>query len=231
MNINKLSYLILIFSVNSILSGVASAATVFVNDFGTTGWRNELLTFSSPFSGTITIGVSNEKDSAVDSTMLVDKISLNGSLIPNGGFEADNINELANYSTVGDVTTATSNTTGAITAHPTEENHMAVLSSSGNANTSGFTNASGEAGTTGSLLKFFLNTESDATLSFDWNFLTSDYAPFNDFGFLFAKFDSAGTANDSYVVLSQIETSAVPVLPSLWLFGSALLGLVVAKKK
>lgn len=209
-------------------------ATVFVNDFGTTGWRNESLLFNAPFSGTITIGVSDEGDTAVDSTMLLDNINLNGSLIPNGGFETDNIDELTNFSAVGDVSTATSDTTNGISARPTEGDFMAVLSSTGDANTSGFTNAFGESGTEGSLLRFFLNTDSEATLSFDWNFLTGDFDPFNDFGFLFAKFDSVGTADDRYVVLAQIEgegTSPIPLPASAWLFGSAILGLFGVKRK
>lgn len=220
-----LSFLSMVF-----LMGSANA-TVFVNDFGTTGWRNETITFDQPFSGTVTIGVSDEGDSIVDSTMLVDKISLNGSLIPNGGFETANID---GFSTVGDVTIASSNTTSGIFARPTEGDYMAVLGGEGTADTSGFTNTAGEAGTEGSLLKFFLNTDSGASLSLDWNFLTGDYDPFNDFGFIFAKFDAVGTDRDQYIVLAEIEgaeMNPIPLPASAWLLGSAILGLLGMKRK
>lgn len=231
---------------SSLLGSAAQAApVVFVPD-ASSGWVTTNYTFASNFVGTITIGVSNEDDFIVHPELLVDNISgvtTTSPLTENLGFESG---DLTGFSTAGDVSNATGTIRGATA---TEGSRMAHLIGTGT-DTSGFLNTNGDPGTNGSLLTFIISALEGDTFTFDWNFFNTEFSDdgdggilaasevifeddfgngFEDFAFLRIQSFTGGT--DHYEVLAQIETSAVPIPAAIWLFGSALMGLVGIRRK
>ena len=97
-----------------------------------------------------------------------------------------------------------------------------VLNTSDGADTSAYLNSLGEAGTTGDLftLGSYAALAGDI-FTFDWEFSTIDYAPFNDFAFV----DVGG----DYFVLAEI--SAVPEPSSLMMYMSGLIVFAAAVKR
>ena len=97
-----------------------------------------------------------------------------------------------------------------------------VLNTADGADTSAFFNTLGEAGTTGDLLTLgSYSALSGETFTFDWEFATSDYSPYNDFAFV----DVGG----DYFVLAEI--SAVPEPSTLMMYLSGLVFFAAAKRR
>jgi hypothetical protein len=91
--------------------------------------------------------------------------------------------------------------------------------------TSQFSNATGQAGTVGSILETALILTPGTTLSFDWAFLGSDFSPWNDFALFYLKDQSGNIV--FFEGLAQIGSApAVPLPSTLLLLGSGLCGLL-----
>ncbi len=158
-----------------LFSGATNAATIYVPSYGSTGMQIFNYTFTSDFSGDVTIGVSDQGDDGVSSYLTS----------PTYPFSLD--------------------TDGASAQ-----------------DTSAYFNTLGESGTDGELYIFALTASAGDVLTFEWEFHTDDYVPYNDFAFI----DIEGV---HYEVLAQI--SSVPVPAAVWLFGSGLLALIGIRRK
>jgi hypothetical protein len=109
---------------------------------------------------------------------------------------------------------------------PTEGYFFADLQSLYNGvATSQFTNATGQAGTIGSILETALILTPGMTFSFDWAFLGSDYSPWNDFALFYLK-DQSGNIVFSEGLAQIGSAPAVPLPSTLLLLGSGLCGLL-----
>lgn len=88
---------------------------------------------------------------------------------------------------------------------------------------SSFANVFGEQGTTGELLAFNITAEIGDSISFLWNMIADDGAPYNDFSFV------ALPSLEYHEVLAQIHD--VPEPSAFALFGCALIGFGMARRK
>ena len=91
--------------------------------------------------------------------------------------------------------------------------------------TSQFSNATGQAGTVGSILETALTLTPGTTFSFDWAFLGSDFSPWNDFALFYLK-DQSGNIVFSEGLAQIGSAPAVPLPSTLLLLGSGLCGLL-----
>lgn len=199
------------------------ASTLYVPDFGSTGWQSYSLTFSSAFTGSVYLGVSDAGDDVLPSSLLLDNLGGTAaftSLSAAGrGFEQG---DFSGYGMAGDVTL----TNGFGGYNPTEGGHMALLNSvdgHSGTDTSLYLNTQGNPGVDGSLIRFDISANAGDTLTFDWAFKTDDYAPYSDFAFI--SLVGTGAADGHYEVLAEITPAPVPVPAAVWLMGSGLLGL------
>jgi len=201
----------------------AFAATLYVPDFGSTGWQSYSHTFSAGFTGSVVLGVSDAGDNVLPSQLLLDNLGGTAALAPqsvtNQGFEQG---DFSGYITSGSAAIVSS--FGSYS--PTEGGQMALLDSvdgDSGVSTSLYLNTEGNPGIDGSLIRFDISANAGDTLTFDWVFSTGDYAPYSDFAFI--SLVDTGAANGHYEVLAEITPAPVPVPAAVWLMGSGLLGL------
>jgi hypothetical protein len=204
----------------------AALAWVYVPDQGDTGWQSYSYTVGpAGFAGTAGFVVSNVIDNYAYPELLLDNLSLGGGGT-NQGFEAGN---LTGYNLLG---TSFANISGSETAvnyntfTPTQGDFMAVIQGLYNGvTTSQFSNATGQAGTVGSILETPLTLTPGTTFSFDWAFLGNDFSPWHDFALFYLK-DQSGNLVITEGLAQIGPPQAVPLPSTLLLLGSDLCGLL-----
>jgi hypothetical protein len=203
-----------------------AAAWVYVPDYGDTGWKTYTYTADpGGFTGLAGFVVSNAYDTAAYPELLLDNLSQGPA--GNAGFELGNF---TGYDWVGyswlyaDIYSQRTSAKGTL-YEPTEGYYLAdLMGLSSGVDTSGFQNATGEAGTVGAIMEMTLALTDGQQFSFDWAFLGNDMAPGHDFALFYLKDSSSGKIVFSQG-LAQIG-SPVPVPPTFVLLGSGLLGLL-----
>jgi hypothetical protein len=202
-----------------------ASAWIFVPDQGDTGWQTYVYTAGPEgFTGSAGFVVSNVIDNSAYSELLLDNLSQGG--VGNPGFETGN---LSGYDLIGTSFATVSMSAESIsgnTYEPTQGDFLAVIQGLYNGiDTSQFYNATGQAGTVGSMLETEITLAPGGQFSFDWAFLGNDLTPWNDFAlfYLYLK-DPIGGAIVFSEGLAQI--GSVPAPSTLLLLGSGLLGLL-----
>jgi len=204
-----------------------ASAWIYVPDQGDTGWESYTYTAGpGKFTGTAGFVVSNVIDDSNYPELLLDNLKGGGGT--NLGFE----NGLTGYTLVGTSFANVSTSETAVnynTYSPTAGDYLAVIQGlyTGVA-TSQFSNASGQAGTVGSILETAITLNSKGTFTFNWAFLGNDFSPWNDFALFYLK-DQSGAIVFSEG-LAQIG-SPVPIPSSVLLLGSGLIGLLGLARK
>jgi hypothetical protein len=217
-----------------------ASAWIYVPDQGDTGWQTHTYTAGpAGFTGTAGFVVSNVKDASAYPELLLDNLSQGGGIGgSNRGFE----DGLTDYTLTSDSTgTSFANVSDLVTANSytaytaTESSYFADLQGLYDnkllygVTTSQFSNASGQAGTVGSILETAITLAAGGKFTFDWAFLANDMSPWNDFAMFYLK-DQNGIVFSAG--LAQIGSApAVPIPSSVLLLGSALLGLLGLARK
>jgi len=204
----------------------AASAWVYVPDQGDTGWKRYTYTAGSGgFTGSAGFVVSNVIDTYAYPELLLDNLSQGGGGT-NKGFELGNLTGFTlvdtSFANVSNSVTAYSYTTYA----PTEGYYYADLQGLHNGvSTSQFHNATGQAGTVGSILETAITLTPGTTFSFDWALLGSDFSPWDDFALFYLKNQSGNIVFSEG--LAQIGSAPVVPLPTtLLLVGCGLCGLL-----
>jgi hypothetical protein len=197
----------------------AAPAVVYVPNRGDTGWRTYTYTAGPEgFTGTAGFVVSNVIDNSAYSELLLDNLSQGGGGT-NPGFELGN---LAGYVLVEDgsgtsfATVSTSETavSGNLYA-PTEGDFLVVIQGlADGVATSGFSNATGQKGTVGSILETDITLAPGENFSFNWAFLGNDQSPYNDFALFYLKDPQTG-AIVFIELLAQINQNGQTATPKL----------------
>jgi hypothetical protein len=207
-----------------------ASAWIYVPDQGDTGWKSYTYTAGSGgFTGSAGFVVSNVIDDGGYSELLLDKLSQGGGGT-NRGFELVNLwgYDVLPSSAFADVYPSRTSALGTV-YYPTEGYILAdLMGLSSGVDTSGFHNATGEAGTIGAIMETGIALAPGANFSFDWAFLGNDKIPWNDFALFYLK-DPSGAIVFSEG-LAQIG-SPVPIPSSVLLLGSGLLGLLGLARK
>jgi len=206
-------------------------AWIYVPDYGDTGWQTHTYTAGpTGFTGTAGFVVSNVIDTYAYPELLLDNLSQGGGGT-NRGFESVNLSgyDVLPNSAFADVYISRTSALGTV-YYPTEGYFLAdLMGLSSGVDTSGFHNATGQAGTVGSILETAITLNPAAQFSFDWAFLANDMNPWNDFAMFYLK-DQNGIVFSAG--LAQIGSApAVPIPSSVLLLGSALLGLLGLARK
>ena len=203
------------------LVGAVQAQPILVPSYGETGWQTYSHTHTEvdPWTGMLVLGVVDTYDMEAESYLLIDNL-INMGPAGNQGFEQGDLTGFVFGSSVSVGASAVSY--GGTTYTPAEGNFMAILDSvDGNSGTdaSGLTTYTGIPTTDGSYISFPLTLTQDLTVSFDWNFFTTDSVPFEDYAFLGVE----GGETPHVEVLAKI--AAIPEPSSLLLLSLGLLGL------
>ena len=203
-----------------------ASAWVYVPSQGDTGWQTYTYTAGpGGFNGIAGFVVSNVIDNSAYSELLLDNLSLGPT--DNTGFETGNFsgyNLVGNSLVCATTYTWTMSATGTV-YNPTEGYFLAdLMGLSTGVDTSGFQNATAQAGTVGAIMEMDLYLTNKQQFSFDWAFLGNDLIPWNDFALFYLK-DPSGKIVFSQG-LAQIGAAPIPVPPTIVLLGSGLLGLL-----
>lgn len=155
----------------------AASAWVYVPDQGDTGWQSYTYTATGGFTGSAGFVVSNVIDTYAYPELLLDNLSQGGGGA-NKGFELGNLTGFTlvdtSFANVSNSVTAYSYTTYA----PAEGYYYADLQGLHNGvSTSQFYNATGQAGTVGSILETAITLGAGATFSFNWAILGTLFYP------------------------------------------------------
>ena len=205
-----------------------ASAWVYLPNQGDTGWQTYTYTAGlAGFAGTAGFVVSNVIDDSNYPELLLDNLKGGGGT--NLGFE----NGLKGFTLVGTsfANVSTSETLANYNTYsPTQGDYFAVIQGLfTGVSTSQFSNATGQAGTVGSILETAITLGAGAHFTFDWAFLGNDFSPWNDFGLFYLRDKVSGAIVFSQG-LAQIG-SPVPIPGSLLLLGSGLLSLLGLARK
>ena len=212
----------------------AASAWVYVPDQGDTGWKSYTYTAGSGgFTGSAGFVVSNVIDTSAYPELLLDNLKGGGGT--NLSFETGNftgytfVDELPqmSFANVSDVVTAYSYTAYSATdgTYFADLQGLYLPNLHWGITTSQFHNATGQAGTVGSILERAITLAAGAPFSFDWAFLGSDFSPWDDFALFYLKDANGGIVFSEG--LAQIGSApAVPLPSTLLLLGSGLCGLL-----
>ena len=213
-----------------------ASAWIYVPSQGDTGWQTFTYTAGpGGFTGTAGFVVSNVIDNSAYSILLLDNLRGGGGTNPSfedGHFTGFTFVDQPPQLSAGNVTglvSAYSHTvykaTDGIEFADLQGLYLNNASSHWGITTSQFTNASGQSGTTGSILERGVTLAAGASFSFDWAFLGQDIIPWDDFSLFYLKNQSGAIVFSTG--LAQIGNApAVPIPPSVLLLGSGLLGLL-----
>ena len=196
-------------------------ARVYVPNQGATGWQTYTYTAGPEgFTGTAGFVVSNVKDNAAYSELLLDNLSHGGGGT-NQGFELGNLTGYVLVSDSSGTSAATvSPSATAISGNPyvpTQGDFLLVLQGlSTGVSTSGFRNATGQIGTVGSILETAITLAPGENFSFDWAFLGNDLSPYNDFSLFYLKDPQSGAIVFTKL-LAQIGSPRFPIAAILLL--------------
>jgi hypothetical protein len=226
--------LLIIFAAVLLVLGLnlRASAWIYLPDLGDTGWQTYTYTAGpGGFTGQAGFVVSNVIDTAAYSELLLDNLSQGGEG-DNRGFELGNTTGFTLVGTsYADVATWKQSALGTM-YDPTEGTLLAdLLGVYNGTDTSGFHNASGDAGTVGSIMYTDITLGPGEQFSFDWAFLGNDSSPWNDFALFYLRDQDSGDIIFSEG-LAQIGTPAqVPVPASVLLLGSGLIGLLALRSR
>jgi hypothetical protein len=174
-------------------SSLGASAWISVPDYGDTGWQTYTYTAGpGGFIGRAGFVVSNVMDNSAYPELLLDNLSQAGGA-DNRGFEQGN---LSGYVLVGTSFATVSYSATTISYHtynPTQGDFLADLQGlSTGVDTSQFRNATGQAGTIGSILETDITLGPGDKFSFDWAFLGNDASPYKDFALFYLKDSTNG---------------------------------------
>jgi len=209
------------------ISSAPAGAWVYVGNVGyTSGWQ-QLTYIAGPsgFSGTAGFLVANYYDEFNYSTLLLDGLSQGGAS-GNSGFELVNYNGYTlGTNSNGQVVSSIYSPDPSWPAFSAKEGTHFSQQNSYNTTPlpATFLNAYGNPGYNGSTLETPISLGSNASFSFWWAFLTTDYDPYQDFSLFYLK-DGDGTIVYTEG-LGQLTGTGVPLPSTLLLLGSGLLGL------
>jgi hypothetical protein len=211
-----------------------ASAWIYVPDKGDTGWQTfTYAAGTAGFTGTVGFVVSNAIDNGAYSELLLDNLSQAGE--GNRSFETGNLSGYVlvsdNFGTSFATVSASESPISGNTYYPTQADYLAVIQGLPHGiATSQFTNATGQAGTVGSILETGITLVAGQQFSFDWAFLGNDQSPWNDFALFYLK-DQSGAIVYSEGLAQIGSASAVPIPSSVLLLGSGLLALLRLTRK
>ncbi len=205
------------------LAGTSHASFIIVSDFGETGWMHATVSFGAGElqGGTITFAIRNLIDEDYSSVLLVDnvKVFCNATSHPvDHGSESFETGIWSGTGTGSAVQAASfpSNVVEDLVYTPTDGSSMAVLTASYDMTSPPslftFHGSAADYGTT--------------TISFDWNFLAMDYAPYGDYAVAIITL-----ADGTCTTIELARVSTVPIPGAVWFMGPGLVGLVGLRRR
>jgi len=191
-------------------------APIYVADQGATGWQTYTYTAGPEgFTGTAGFVVSNVKDNAAYSELILDNLSHGGGGT-NQGFELGN---LMGYVLTSDsfgkssaMVNSSATTINGSAYNPIQGSFLLIIQGlSSGVSTSEFRNATGQIGTVGSTLETAITLAPGETFTFNWAFLGNDLSPYNDFALFYLKDPQSGTINFRELLAQIGSPPRVPV--------------------